>query len=370
MTGIEIRAIVPRNKIQNGSFKNKPIQACCYDNRNKRFVIGFSHTGDPEHATLMASKDLSFQDESIELIRENLDLKHCNDMAYDAVGHRILIARGDNKIAVVQPESLTITSLIAVDVSVWAIAIYSNGQIFIFDGDNAWLYGSDFKRIIQISSDMTNKLTRLAHVAYDPISKCPAGDWQGAFIYRDSAFMIYTEWNGITDQIDKNGTLVYNGDTRFRSCIIVPTDREERIHRFKIYYEIENACVIENELYYLIGNEYIGYGTSILDMDDKNDETSETIYQELATGCDLNSILTPGRYRSKNGGKSATIQHLPKIGSFSEVGFYLEVKNAGLNHIRQTIYANDFWDTDIICTRGYSYDYGWGHWYKYKLEKV
>jgi hypothetical protein len=177
----------------------------------------------------------------------------------------------------------------------------------------------------------------------------------------DKPYLVYTEWNGITDSI--------NGDTRYKSCVVYcPEDHSVR--RFPTYMETEGACVVGSRLYAVLGNDYIGIGICELDCNEVNFGTARTVHKELEVGADIDMMFTPGLYRCKNAAKAKTIRHLPNIAGLTDAGFTLEIVNTGLNHIRQTIFSNNFWMNDAVVTRGFNYNYGFAEWYVYHLEKA
>ena len=367
--GFEMRNIIPRKMFLSGRFANKCLQSVCYDLRNRKFILGFSHKDNDQLSTLVRLNRAEFCDDAVEAVKENLYLCHCNDMEYNPENHRIYVARGDKTISVVNPDTLEVESTIQVGVNAWSIARFSNGDFLIHDGIHSRRYDSTFANRLFLSKNDLVTLTDLLHIPYDPIEESYAGYWQGAVTIHDEPYIIYTEWNGITDQIDAGGTLVYNGDSRFKSCVLF-NPVKKTILRCPTFMEAEGCCVVENQLVMFFGNEYFGVGICNMDSKQTYYDTFATVHREIPTGESLNNIFTPGFYRSKNAGKTRTILNLPNVEAIKSAGFYMEVQNVGLNHIRQTIYSDNFWDSDIILTRGYSYDYGWGYWYKYCLQKV
>jgi hypothetical protein len=320
-------------------------------------------------STLVKLKRFEFSDDAVEMIQDALPLCHCNDMEYNPEDQRIYVVCGNNSIAVVNPESLTVDRTIPIGISAWSIARYANGDFFIHDGMHSRRYDSRFENYLYISRNDLKFITNTLHVPYDPVEKSYAGYWQGAFMMDGKAHLIYTEWNGIADQIDSGGKLVYNGDSRFKSCVLYAPETGE-LHRFPTFQEAEGACVAGNELCFVLGNEYFGTGVYNMSCSEEHYDTFATVHREIPTGENLNQMFTPGLYRSKNAGKTKTLVNLPNVQAIKDAGFYMEIWNVGLNHIRQTIYSDNFWDTDIVLTRGYCFDYGWGPWYKYNMTKV
>ena len=352
--GFDVLSIIPRKFFYNGEFTNKPLQSVCFDEKNKKFIVGFSQRDNSNYGTLVRMSNFDFCVGKVEKIQSNLTIGHCNDMAYSKQLHKIFIARGDNKIAVVNPDSFDVERLITIDMVAWQISMYDDGSFFVSDSDKSVHYDADFKNKTIINEHNLRNLVDVLHLQYDSVDQSYAGDWQGSFILDDIPYLIYTEWNGITDAI--------NGDTRYKSCVLFsPADKSVR--RFPTFQEVENACVIGNQLYFAIGNEYIGVGLYEIDCKEVHFDTARTVHEEIAVGADLDMMFTPKRYRSKNAKKSQTIKHLPNISSVKEAGFTLDIENTGLNHIRQTIYSNNFWTPDFIYVRGFNYDYGWGEWY-------
>ena len=369
MFGFELLNIFPKNKFYSGKFADKSIQSICYDKKNGKFIIGFSNKNNPNMSTLVKMNRPDFCDDAVDYIRENVPLAHCNDMEYCSETHKIYVARGDKIISIVNPDSLDVEQNIPIDVNAWSICRYSNGDFFIHDGVNSLRYDSDFKNSLFITNNDLSSLVNILHIPYDPVDKSYAGYWQGAIMIDDIPYMIYTEWNGLTDQIIVNGKLVNNGDSRFMSCILF-NPSSKKIMRCKTFQEAEGMCIVKNQIYVILGNEYIGFGAYNMDVGQEYFDTFQTVHREIPTGESLNNIFTPGRYRSKNSGKTKTLKDLPNVEGIKDAGLYLEVMNVGLNHIRQTIYSNNFWTVNAFFTRGYSFDYGWGPWYQLNATKV
>ena len=369
MLGFNLVNILPRNKFYRGKFADKSLQSVCYDILNKKFIVGFSHKNNNQFSTLVKFSKVEFSDDSVEMVKENISLGHCNDMEFNPSDHRIYVVRGDRVISVVNPDTLEIEQNHTIDVNAWSIARYSNGDFFIHDGKDSRRYDSSFKNCLYISKNDDKSIVDILHVPYDPIDKAYAGYWQGAVTLDDEAYIIYTEWNGITDKIESGGKLVYNGDSRFKSCILFDPVTKD-IMRCPTFMEAEGCCIAENQLFMFFGNEYFGIGSHNFDIEETHFDTFQTVHREIPTGESLNNIFTPGRYRSKNSGKTKTLKDLPNVEGIKDAGLYLEVMNVGLNHIRQTIYSNNFWTANAFFTRGYSFDYGWGPWYQLNATKV
>lgn len=367
MFGFEIRNITSRKAFYNGKFANKVLQSVCYDSQNKCFIVGFSHKDNGNLSTLVKLSRPEFTNDAVIAVKENLPLAHCNDMVY--YNGYVYVARGDKTIAVVNARTLNVEKNIQIDANAWSIARYDNGDFFIHDGINSRRYNSEFKNPSFISKNDLQSLVDLLHIPYDSIEKSYAGYWQGAITLSNTPFVIYTEWNGLDDQIDSGGKLVYNGDSRFKSCVLYDVVNKTAM-RCPTFQESEGCCVVGNEMYMFFGSEYIGVGVWNMDINEEHFDTFAMVHREIPTGESMNNIFTPGMYRSKNAGKTRTLKDLPNVDAIKTAGFYMEVKNVGLNHIRQTIYSDNFWDTDIVITRGYSFDHGWGHWYKYNMTKV
>lgn len=367
--GFEMRSIIPRKMLCGERFKQKSLQSVCYDLKNRKFILGFSHKADDNLSTLVRLNRAEFCDDAVEAIRENIPLKHCNDMEYNPDDHRIYVARGDKTISVVNPDTLEIERNIQIDVNAWSLGRFSNGDFYIHDGIHSRRYDSQFLNRLFLSKNDLTALVDLMHIPYDPIEESYAGYWQGAVVIKDEPYIIYTEWNGLTDQIESGGRLVYNGDSRFKSCILYNPVKKS-VLRCPTFMEAEGGCIVENQLIMFFGNEYFGVGIHNMNSEETYYDTFATVHREIPTGESLNNLFTPGFYRSKNAGKTKTLRNLPDVNAIKEAGFYMEVLNVGLNHIRQVLYSDNFWDSNIILTRGYSYDYGWGCWYKYNLTKV
>jgi len=364
-----MRNILPRKNFYGGRFINKCLQSVCYDTENEKFILGFSHKNSSELSTIVKLNRPEFCDDAVEMVKENIPLSHCNDLEYNPIEHRIYVARGDKTISVVNPDTLEIERNIPIDVDAWSIARYSNGDFFIHDGVHSRRYDSQFKNKLVISKNDLTELVDLLQIPYDTVEHSYSGYWQGAVMLNDEPPIIYTEWNGLTDQIYSGGRLVNNGDSRFKSCILYNPVKKTLL-RCPTFMEAEGCCVVEYQLVMFFGNEYFGIGTQNLAAEETYYDTFATVHREIPTGQSLNRMFTPGFYRSKNAGKTQTLADLPNVSAIKDAGFYMEIQNVGLNHIRQTIYSDNFWDSDIILTRGYSYDHGWGYWYKYNLQKV
>jgi len=367
--GFEMRNIIPRKEFYGGRFKNRSLQSVCYDLKSRKFILGFSHKDNDQLSTLVRLNRAEFCDDAVEAMSENLPLCHCNDMEYNPENNRIYVARGDKTISIVNPDTLQIERNIQTDVNAWSIGRFSNGDFFIHDGIHSRRFDSQFSNQLFLSKNDLMTLVDLMHIPYDPVEKSYAGYWQGAVIIHDEPFMIYTEWNGLTDKIESGGKLIYNGDSRFKSCILFNPVKKS-VLRCPTFMEAEGGCVIDNRLVMFFGNEYFGVGINNMDSEETYYDTFATVHREIPTGESLNNLFTPGFYRSKNAGKTKTLRDLPDVNAIKEAGFYMEVLNVGLNHIRQVLYSDNFWDSNIILTRGYSYDYGWSYWYKYELKKV
>lgn len=367
--GFEMRNIIPRKEFLSGRFADKCLQSVCCDLRNRKFILGFSHKDNGSLSTLVRLNRAEFSADAVEEVRENIPLGHCNDMEYNPENNRIYVARGDKTISIVNPDTLQIERNIQTDVNAWSIARFSNGDFFIHDGIHSRRFDSQFSNQLFLSKNDLMTLVDLMHIPYDPVEESYAGYWQGAVVINDEPNLIYTEWNGLTDQIESGGKLIYNGDSRFKSCILF-NPVKKTVLRCPTFMEAEGGCVIDNRLVMFFGNEYFGVGIHNMDSEETYYDTFATVHREIPTGESLNQMFTPGMYRSKNAGKTKTLRDLPNVSAIRDAGFYMEIRNVGLNHIRQTIYSDNFWDANIIMTRGYSYDYGWGYWYKYSLEKV
>jgi hypothetical protein len=168
--GFDVGPVTPRKLFQCGSFANKPIQSICFDERNKRFVIGFSHR-DNGNGTLicMATPDLC--NGTVEKTASNLAIGHANDMAYHAGRHRIYIARGDNQIAVVDPDTLTVEQLIAIDMVAWQISLFPDGSFFVSDSGVAVRYDEDFHNPQIICNHMLQDLINVLNMQIDDLDK-------------------------------------------------------------------------------------------------------------------------------------------------------------------------------------------------------
>ena len=92
--GFEMRNIIPRKAFLSGRFANKCLQSVCYDLRNRKFILGFSHKDNDQLSTLVRLNRAEFCDDAVEAVKENLYLCHCNDMTYNPENHRIYVARG------------------------------------------------------------------------------------------------------------------------------------------------------------------------------------------------------------------------------------------------------------------------------------
>ena len=237
-----------------GRFKDKPIQSVCWDDRNKRFIVGFSHNNDANKSTLVRMRDLSFRDEVVEAIQEDVEFGHCNDMAYDPEEHKIYVACGNLKIGLVNPDSLLVERYIQLPLGcyAWAIARYPNKYWFIHDGNHSWKFSQDFGVGGIFTNNDVERVAKalsippantISHAGLD--AKGYAGYWQGAEIINGKPYIIYTPWTQTAG--------VYNG------CALVPcTEEDDEIYWCDTPYEVEAMCLKNGILHFVFGQYHIG----------------------------------------------------------------------------------------------------------------
>ena len=219
-----------KSRILGGEFREKCVQSMCYNRNTKEYLVGFSHNDDPDLSTIVRLDAPELTDGHVKAVHRDLQLGHINDMQY-APNKRVYVARGDNTIAVLNSD-LSLHRIITVDIPVWALARFPNGEWLLAEDGNAWRYDSDFRRISRIN------MNRLA-------ADC-LGYWQGAFIFGCTPYMIFS-------QMDDSGAFV-------SSLLVSPVD----IRRCATPYETEGACMVGSRLWFVYGQKYAG--TAVWDM--------------------------------------------------------------------------------------------------------
>lgn len=251
-----------KDRFCGGKFRGKPVQSVCLVPWMDRYFIGFSHNADAAKGTIIRARDLSFRDDTVEEIRTNLPVGHCNDMEWNPLDRRIYIARGDKEIAVFNPETMTVERTISVDCYAWAIARFPDGHWFLHDGHGGRMYDPDF-HLVCCETDETEKVAAALGVPYDPAKQCYRAYWQGAVMIGTRPYMIYTEWSDRPDV--------------FKSCCLVTFRRGTPIiYRFETEWEFESACIVDGRLQFVFGNIWIG--SAEWDMDEMR---TKTCYAEI-----------------------------------------------------------------------------------------
>ena len=242
-----------RKTYYNNFFQDKYIQSVCFDKRNMRYLVGFSYIGSSELSEIIWTPDLTF--DHIERTF-TIPAGHCNDMVYCNDQHRVYIARGDKNIAVLNPDTMSIEKLIPVDVYVWSIDRFRNGDFFVHDGNGSFRYNSTFTNKTTLSTDDTLRIAKELNVQYSERQKCYKAYWQGGFVLDDTPYMIYTEWK--------------DSEIGFKACAFVSPNE---IYRCPTELEVEAGCIINGKLQLVYGNTFIG-GASW----DMNELKMKTVY--------------------------------------------------------------------------------------------
>ena len=306
---LQVDGIRKKSQLMGGRFRDRPVQSVCYDSRNRRYIVGFSDNNNPETATLLRMKDLSFTDGSIQAIKEGLPLKHVNDLEYDPDRHRIFAARGDSAICVIHPDTLEVEKLIPIGADAWAISRYRNGDFFVFSSGTARRYNGSFGSCSVISTGWDRKILEAVRPAY-------GGYWQGSVMADDVPYMIWTEKAEKAD--------------RFLSCELASfTPAGDTVSRCACPAEVEGALVNGGVMEFVFGNIYIG--SAVWDMASMSKTvnhlfkgvkiakgaTEIDFSQYVPEGCQLFGADVSVRYKG-------SYYHLPYLGDGYEMIAYLQ----------------------------------------------
>lgn len=255
---------VKRGEFLGGSFIHNSCQSMCYDSRNRKYIIGFAEPGGST-AVLIRTKDLSFEDNSVDLIVKGLPLNHCNDLAYCPDDHKIYAVGGNWWVAVIDPGNLQIERKIAIDMATWSIARYPNGDWFLHDGVRGARYSHDFKLAYNVSLNDREIIIGALHIPYRPERGDYAGCWQGAICIGETPYMMYNEFSAETGKPISFALM---------SC---KNSNDRDIYQAKTDCEVESADIVNRKMKLVYGQTY-RYGGSEWDM---SEDFMKTIYMEL-----------------------------------------------------------------------------------------
>ena len=276
---------VGRGRFLGGSFVHNSCQSMCYDARNKKYIVGFAMPGNV--SALVRMKDLSFEEDAVDLVVTELPLDHCNDMVYDPDEHKIYVVGGNYWVAVVDPDTLSVERKIPVALVAWSIARYPNGDYFVHDGGRGERYTHDFSSCQTVSVNDREIVIEALHVPYRPKRGDWAGVWQGAICIDDVPYMIYNEMS------------LKTGDPVSFVLFSCEMGEKRTIYRAETGHEIESADFVDGKMM-LAYNEPYRYGGCSWEMSEITTkvfcETIELaeIPQDIVTPVDVSGFVPDG----------------------------------------------------------------------------
>lgn len=244
---------VQRGRFNHASFVHNSCQSMCYDIRNRRYIVGF-YESDKKMSALVKMRDLSFADSAIDMTVIDLPLDHCNDLAYCAQEHKIYAVGGGFWVAIVNPDTLQVEKKISLDMVAWSLAMYPNGDWFVFDSNMGRRYKHDFQSYVIVSTDNLRTLVDTLTSPYNLTEREQfSGCWQGTVMLNGEPYMIYNEYDSQKNQ-PKSFVLM--------SC----EDNSERtFYRAETKREVESADIVNGVMKLVYNNTY-RYGGAEWDM--------------------------------------------------------------------------------------------------------
>lgn len=271
---------VKKSAFQGGYFRNKTIQSVCTD--GDAYYIGFSWNDDPEWSTIIKTRGLAFDEMGVGGWN-NLPLGHCNDMEYNPEDDKIYVAGSGKVITVVDPLTLKAEYTRNVSMYAWAIARYSDGMWFIFDGNTGYRLDGSMTVWNVAMSDCTRRIRQIAGDGY----------WQGAVMVDDVPYLIWTEKAARAD--------------KYKSCILF--SNEEAL-KCETEDEVEGTCLKDGGMDFVYGQIWMGGATwdmnggmkTIYTTVDKIDIKSGTTEIDLSKVIPEGYALVSANVNFKNGG--------------------------------------------------------------------
>lgn len=279
------------------------VQAMAYDPVRNRFLLGGPVTSTPSTAVVAAVDNL----EDLTVITQSAPFAggHCNDITYDPVNDRILVACGSeipNTLAVLDADTLTYAGAETVACNAWVV-----------DSDSDYIYVSDYVSVYRYSNtDMTldTDYTYTINATAVVDNRHPAKlTKQGGFIYKEMLYLVYSVSYPL---INYNST-----GTSFRQGLIVGFDRTGRIAASSTWnvpnrHEVENAIVVNNVLYVLaFGPQTTGGNWNSFFWAWVDGTAPTAVVKNIYANSDLDDIKEPGCYFISAAANAATVAHMP-----------------------------------------------------------
>lgn len=329
------------------------LQSCAYDSKRDRYGVAFIATNRQSSSKFCIVDRL---DDFSDAIVSDIDLGHANDMTYDPVNDRFVVAShrnadgsntggvAANSLTCVSPiNGAIISRMYPSGVSLCsAVEFYDNAYI-IYNEDTGWFHrmsldGSEVKPLFKSTKNgMRNYFGRHEEGLY-----C-----QGMVIRDDVIYRLLAVKNdGRIDTALLIG-INFDGDFVSKQSFSVSTNSEA-----------EGIVLQGNELYIVTSSSF--YSVYRAYWDELNsDKFLSTLIPESS---DLDTYLADGKYFSNTKANTQTLRNLPNDNI--NTGFTLTVEQQGSDSKRQWLVPNG--KTAVLYTRYFDRSAGtWGPWIRF-----